>query len=122
MLDSLSKSDYNDALVRIKNISSTKLNTNKNPCCFFKHYHCSNYLLIFRTFSFVIRQLLSGVFELLTEINLFNYINWDRRSPNFDVICVRYCLVVFLYARQLNATFTSIEVQKYLNNNTCIKY
>ena len=55
---------------------------------------------------------LSALFDILTEIHLFNYIHWDRDDDNFEILRLRYCMLLFMYALQLRDVFSDIEIQE----------
>ena len=52
---------------------------------------------------------LSCLFELITEIHIFNYIHWDRNSDDFEILRLRYTVLLFMYTYQLKDVFSAEE-------------
>jgi len=58
-----------------------------------------------------IRKSLSSLFDMVTEIHIFNYIHWNRESKYFEILRLRYCLLLFMYAYQLRDVFDETQIE-----------
>jgi len=55
---------------------------------------------------------LSCLFEIITEIHIFNYIHWNRNSADFEYLRLRYSVLLFMYTYQLKDVFSPDQVSQ----------
>ena len=123
LISLLSECDREEVYSKLYDLTKVKICSDEsNPFKYFKYYH---WRLISLKFDEIFLEYcsntqkhkeLSVLLELLNEIHLFNYINWNRRNPDFEVMRLRYALILFMYTYQLKLVFTSEQVQNYLDN------
>ena len=87
----------------------------KDPTLRFKGFHWRKASLHFKeifndVWAEEVRESFSVLFELLKEIHIFNYIDWNRRSEGFADLRARYLCVLFCYTLQLKVLFDSTRL------------
>jgi len=59
-----------------------------------------------------IAKAFDALFEMLAEIHLFHYVNFDRAAEDFELIRVRYSALLFAYTLQLKETISADHIHK----------
>ena len=120
LISIVSKGDKKEVAEKVSLYTGIRTSTllHANDCFFyFKGFHWRKLSLhlhdVFLPLcsSEKIRKSLSSLFDMVTEIHIFNYIHWNRESKYFEILRLRYCLLLFMYAYQLRDVFDETQIE-----------
>ena len=117
LVDVTPPDDVEEVYNRMRTISRVHASSkDKDPTRFFKGYHWRRASLKFeQVFEHVwgdnVHPSFKVLFELLREIHIFNYVEWESDSHPTGDLQTRYLCLLFMYTKQIRVLFSPEKAQ-----------